>query len=214
MATVILTERDKEILRILTHRLPLMSIRQVGRTWWKSEQDRSASARLRRLAQEGLVEVKPVMAHPEILLEAPILRWLPGDREPDFGSVAYRLKARWTMTPISTPLTHATHRCASMLGGDIGGRGPRPSEATHDLHLAQVYLGLRKADPGAAKRWCSERELYAQGRGRNERLPDAIIHEPGRGETPARIIEFGGAYSKAKLADFHREFADLPYEVW
>ena len=46
-----------------------------------------------------------------------------------------------------------------------------------------------------------------------EKLPDAIIDAPGH----SRVVEFGGAYSKAKLEAFHRycsEELKLPYEVW
>ncbi|HWL93116.1 MAG TPA: hypothetical protein VNT79_06250 [Phycisphaerae bacterium] len=208
-----LTARDEQIFWTLTHRLRLLSVRQVARTWWKTNHPASAVSRLRQLADAGLVEVENVMAHPEVQLAAPVLAWQPGDDEPDFGAVAYRLKSRWTKAPIPTPLVHATRAAVGMFGGYTGGRGPRPSEATHDLHLAQVFLSLQAGDPQLAKRWVSENELYADGRGRNERLPDALIRGRRAGEPP-RIVEFGGSYSKAKLADFHRELSANSYEIW
>lgn len=209
-----LTTRDEQILWTLTHRLRLLSVAQVARTWWKKLHRASAASRLRQLAEAGLIEVENLMTHPEILLAAPVVAWCPGDDEPDFGAVAYRLKSRWTEAPIPTPLVNATRAAVGMFGGYTGGRGPRPSETTHDLYLAQVFLSLQAADPSLAKRWVSENELYADGRGRNERLPDAVIRGRRAGEPPARIIEFGGAYSKSKLADFHRAFSTYSYEVW
>lgn len=197
----------------LTHRLRLMSIRQVARRWWELDQPASASARLRQLAGTGLIEMKSVMVHPEIDLDAPVLCWRPTDAQPDFGAAAYRLKARWTESPVSTPLAFASRAAVTMFGGYTGGRGPRPTEATHDLHLAQVYLRMTDADAKIARRWISENEQYAEGRGRNERLPDAVIR--GRsGSPPLRVVEFGGAYSKAKLIAFHEAVCQFPYEVW
>lgn len=209
-----LNERDDRILWTLTHRLRVMSIRQIAGTWWDDPLSSTARSRLRQLAGTGIIEVKPTMAHPEIELTAPVLTWRPGDPEPDFGAVAYRLKSRWKQAPISTPLVHATRVAVRMFGGFTGGRGPRPSEATHDLHLAQVFLRLQKSDPKLAKSWCSESEQYAEGRGRNERLPDAIIRGRRGGSPPTRIIEFGGAYSKPKLIEFHQAMSRFFYEVW
>ncbi len=152
------------------------------------------------------------MAHPEIELDAPILCWRPADADPDFGAAAYRLKTRWTKAPITTPLVFATRSAMAMYGGYIGGRGPRPSEATHDIHLAQVYFRLTEANPKVARRWVSESEQYAEGDGRDERLPDALIR--GRRGSPPHIVEFGGAYSKAKLIEFHRGMSSFAYELW
>ena len=207
-----LTPRDEDILRILTHRLRLISIQQVARIWWTRAQPASAASRLRQLAAAGLVEAMTVMAHPEIELKAPILCWRPSDAEPDFGAASYRLKARWTKAPTATPLVFATREAMAMYGGYIGGRGPRPSEATHDIHLAQVYFRLMDAYPKLADRWVSENQQYAEGGGRDERLPDALIR--GRPGSPPRIVEFGGAYSKAKLIEFHRGMSSFAYEVW
>lgn len=208
-----LSRFDEQLLWTLTHRLRLLSVPQIARTWGIGTSESAAPFRVRQLAAAGLIEMKPTMVHPELELIGPVLNWRPGDAEPDFGAVAYRLQSRWKETAVSVVLVHATRIAVQMFGGFTGGRGPRPSEATHDLHLAHVFLRLQGTDPKLARRWCSESELYAEGRGRNERLPDAVIR--GRaGVPPIRIIEFGGAYAKAKLADFHRAMSGLRYEVW
>jgi hypothetical protein len=209
-----LTPRDEQIVRMLTNRLRLLGVGQVARKWWAGHAIETARARLRKLAGAGLIELTTVMAHPEIILSAPVLTWRPGNVDPDFGPIAYRLKRRWTQPRIATAIAHATRRSASMFGGHTGGRGPRPTETTHELHLAQVYLHLERDDPSSAERWVSERELYAEGWGRNERLPDAIIRHGGSESPPVRVIEFGGAYSKAKLQEFHLEMRDIPYDLW
>lgn len=209
-----LTDRDDRILWTLTHRLRVLSVRQIAQSWWDDPSSRGARSRIRQLSDAGLVEVMPTMAHPEIELTAPVLTWRPGGTEPNFGAVAYRLKSRWNQAPISTALVYATRVAVRMFGGFTGGRGPRPSEATHDLHLAQVFLLFQRANPTLAKRWCSEAEQYAEGKGRGERLPDAIIRGRRGGEPPAQIIEFGGAYSRAKLIEFHHALSAFCYEVW
>lgn len=214
MVVMELDTTDETLLWVLTHRLRLLSVAQVARTWWPTVQQRSVEARLRGLVKAEMIRIESFMAHPELPLPGPVFSWHPGDVEPAWGPIAYRLQSRWPKPLVATPLVFATPQCTRMFGGYTGGRGPRPSEATHDLHLGQVYLVLRQREPKTEKRWVSENELYAEGRGRNERLPDAIIRGPRAGAPPTRVIEFGGAYKKSKLEEFHREMARFRYEVW
>jgi hypothetical protein len=97
--------------------------------------------------------------------------------------------------------------------GGHGGRRPRESEETHDIHFAQVFLLHRERDPNAAQHWVPEETIRQMRSKRAGKLPDAIIDVPGR----RRVVEFGGAYSKAKLIGFHHYCAEelvVPYEVW
>jgi hypothetical protein len=96
-----------------------------------------------------------------------------------------------------------------MFGGH-GGRFPRESEETHDVHLAAVYLKLRATNPKAACSWIHEEEIKASRDERSGKLPDAVLKDSGK------IIEFGGAYKKAKLLSFHEycRAKGLEYEVW
>jgi hypothetical protein len=164
------------------------------------------------LEQAGLVTRITVFALPEIDLKGPQLIWNVGDPQPEFGPIAYRLKARWRGEARTTPIIIATRRAAGKYGGH-GGRKPRRTETTHDIGLAAVYLRLLQDDPDRAKNWVSEAALIAQGGGRNEKLPDAIIRTRS---DRATVIEFGGQYSKGKLEEFHAaaEKRGLPYELW
>jgi hypothetical protein len=112
---------------------------------------------------------------------------------------------------VSTYAVIATRSAGQRFGGH-GGRFPRESEETHDIHLAAVYLRLRAADPKTAAHWIFEEEIRLRRAHRSGKLPDAMIERPGA----RKVIEFGGAYGKEKLGAFHaycRELG-LPYEVW
>ena len=99
--------------------------------------------------------------------------------------------------------------------GGWGGRYPRQTERTHDLHMASLYLLKRNADPGVQRYWNSEEKLREQRKRKRhadkQHLPDAIIIRPKR-----TAIEFGGSYKVEKLRSFHSycEGRGLPYEIW
>jgi hypothetical protein len=88
---------------------------------------------------------------------------------------------------------------------------PREIERTHDIHLARVYLIYRRRFPELLNGWVFEEKLRLE-QFHGERLPDALL----RSASGEKVIEFGGAYSKAKLAAFHHFLSpkSIPYEVW
>jgi len=163
------------------------------------------------LAGEGLLSAYRALAHPEILLKAPVLRWAPGEATPDFGAVSYRLQSRWTKPFVSVACYMATKRAGRVIGGS-GGRRSRTSEQTHDIHLAGVFLHYRATAPELVCKWTSEAAILRDRDTKREKLPDAMIVD---GET-RRIIEFGGSYGKEKIESFHDYCIneELPYEIW
>lgn len=214
--TSVWIERDEKLFWTLTRMVRLVTLEQAARTWWSNSPRPlvAARSRLRQLSEDGLVQLVTVMAHPEIKLVAPVFSWAPGDKDPPFGRIAYQLQVRWRRPLVATSIVIATKEALRRFGGYIGDRLPRPSETTHDIHLSSVYLQLLADDPAKARFWVSEHQLYAEGHGRHERLPDAIIRSrSGRGNEKL-IVEFGGAYTKSKLQQFHDEFKRLRYEVW
>lgn len=207
-----LTTRDEEILDALTLRIRFLSLAQIARTWWRAVRRGEATAkeRLKRLERAGLIARFRVMAHPEIELFAPVIVWQPGDALPNFGAASYHLKSRWTKTVVSIPAVIATKGAGNRFGG-CGGRFPRQSEHTHDLHMGALFLSYRQRFPALMPSWISEERLREE-KSYGEKLPDAILRAPD-GE---RVIEFGGAYSKEKLIRFHEHCVEkmLPYELW
>lgn len=213
----VLTERDRDILDALTCRVRVLSLEQVARAWWPGASRSAAEERLSRLSAAGLVEARRFAARPETELVAPLATWQPGRSTPDFATVSYRAKSRWSEPPVMTACVIATERSGNRFGGR-GGRFPRATERTHDLHLAQVYLRMRVLNPSRARTWLRE-DLVAKSRSEDEetaaageKLPDAIVRD-GQHDT---AIEFAGAYAREKLREFHLycERTSLAYELW
>ena len=205
-----LTSRDREILHALTHRVRVFTLPQVARTWWRgtSQAEPEARRRARQLEGAGLVSVVPLIAHPEIQLDAPLVTWQPGLPAPDASKLASTLARRWPEPERETVCIGATAEAAAIVGGS-GGRLPRDSETTHDIHLAAVYLRMAEELPTRARSWTAEAAL---AKGQGVKVPDAVVRD-GKYDT---AIEFGGTYSTAKLQGFHRycERKGFGYELW
>lgn len=211
---VTLTERDAEILQCLTHKVRVFTIPQLARTWWptSAHAEANAQARIKLLAENGLAERLTILAHPEIELPAPIAIWKVGDPAPNLGAASWALRSRWAKPPIRTQCLVATKRAGIYFGGNGGGRLPRRSEQTHDIHMGALFLQFRELLPELIPYWVSEETLRAESPERGEKVPDAMI----RTGDSRRIIEFGGAYPKKKLESFHTYCREkgLPYELW
>jgi len=199
---VVLGNEVRDLISVLTTKVRVLSIRQVFRTWPKF------LPRLSALERAGLLFSFTAVTHPELAMCCPVVRWKKGDALPDFGKVSYVLRSRWSLPGVTTKCFIASRAAGRMFGGN-GGRYPRESEETHDIHLAAVYLRFRDCEPEAAKSWIHEAQIKSERRQSRGKLPDAIVQK-------TRVIEFGGAYKKAKLAAFHKycEAKGFDYEVW
>lgn len=207
-----LTERDIEILKVLCHKVRVLSAPQIARTWWPlaASSVQSALRRIRRLQSQGLLQVNTLSVHPEIPLACPLSIWHPGEPKPDFGPIVYQAQVRWTLPAAFVTTVCATRKAASLFGG-YAGRFPEANDATHDLHLAAVFLRKRTERPTVAETWLSEDMVRASRQNQKQKLPDAIIHHPA-----TMAIEFVGRYPKKKLEAFH-DFCDgngMGYELW
>lgn len=207
-----LMPRDREILQALSLKVRLFTQRQVAAHWFGGELV-NARRRLKRLAEADLLQRISVQARPLPPLESALIRWQVGDPAPDFGAVAYRCQHRWRMRPPRRSAAWiATERTAQLFGGVRRGELKQPTQATHDLGLAAVWLRFRKTAPQWADAWRGE-DLLAHTR-KGEKLPDAFLVD-GRGEV-IWVIEFGGGYDTLRVAAFHADCAarSLPYQLW
>lgn len=195
-------DEARELLAALTLRVRVFSIIQIARTW------PAAIGSLKRLESHGLIYSFTAVAHPELPLFDPVIRWTTGAEAPDFGRASYQLRSRWDRSGTPMKCFIASRAAGRMFGGH-GGRYPRESEETHDIHLAGVYLRFRLASPELAASWVHEEEIKSERKQRRGKLPDAFV---GR----SRVVEFGGAYKKDKLMAFHKfcEARKYDYEVW
>ena len=207
-----LTARWEEVLLSLTAKVPLLTLPQVASTWFEGDEP-SAAESLKKLEAKRLLNRLKVSARPELELPGPIVRYEPGMAAPNFGPVAYQLRSRWTQAPVEQSIYVATSNARRVFGGYLGGRKPRPSDLTHDIHLAQVYLRYRIEKPEIANAWVPEAELMAENRMTGRRVPDSAIYLGGS-ESPTLFIEFGGAYPKKKLVTFHAACRATAYEIW
>lgn len=195
-------DETRELLAALTLRVRAFSSFQIARTWPK------AIASLKRLESHGLLFSFVAVAHSELPLVEPVIRWTEGAELPEFGRASYQLRSRWNGGGVPMKCFIASRAAGRMFGGH-GGRYPRESEETHDLHLAAVYLRFRSTWPELAASWVHEEEIKRERKQRRGKLPDAFVGKN-------RVIEFGGAYKKEKLMAFHKFCKErhFDYEVW
>lgn len=203
----------------LTHKVRLLSLAQIARTWWNPSPAGVANARKRLTVLTGNNTLSPdhfmlrlhVNAHSELILGGPLFSWNPGELTPDFGALSYRLQSRWTEAIKPTTIYIATEKAARHFGG-FGGKLRRPLQVTHDLHVAQIYLHLLKSNRPAACAWISEEQFSPERR--HQKLPDAVLRDKN-GEITL-VIEFGGAYDTKHVERVHRDCVtrSLPYELW
>jgi len=210
--TLHMTNRDQELLQTLVQKVRLFSQRQIADHWWNGELA-NARRRLKRLAGKELLVRMTVQARPLPALESPLVSWQPGKPAPNYGQIAYRCQQRWRKRP-TRPCTAwiATERGAQFFGGAGRGDLKHPTQATHDLGVAAVWLRLKDVAPQWAMAWRSE-DLLAHTR-RGEKLPDAFI--VGQAEQVMWVIEFGGGYDAPRVEAFHEDCAarGLPYQLW
>ncbi|MDZ4686577.1 MAG: hypothetical protein SH850_16020 [Planctomycetaceae bacterium] len=214
-ATLHLTDRDNDVLRTLTRSIRVASLAQIARNWWNdcNAAELSAMRRLRDLERAGLIRrVSAVVIMLDELSE-PLVVWRPGQCVSAFGPLAWRLKRRWWQPPQRTTVFLATAHAARRFGGRRSGRIGRPFQLSHDLGVAEMYFALRRLRPQLANYWIDEDRLAPFRRG--EKLPDAILATAPDAQ-PRLVLEFGGAYGKQRLQDFHDDCDDrgLPYEIW
>lgn len=212
MTTRLFTSRDHEILSALTQKVRLFTLRQITAHWWQGELA-NARRRLKVLTEVQLVQRITVRARTLPPINSPVAEWMPGRDVPDFGGVANQLQNRWVRRPVrSLTAFTATPRAARFLGGTARDSIKVPTQATHDIGVAQVWLLLTTDWPSQAEAWRSE-DVMAHTR-RGQKLPDAFLVDADG--TPFAVVEFGGSYDARRVREFHDDCAhrNLPYQIW
>ena len=206
-----LTERDRLLLQALVLKVRLFSQRQIVEHWFGDLSN--TRRRLKRLAHAQWIQRIVVLARPTPELELPLFSWRPGHAAPDCGQVAWQCQQRWRRRPARQCVAWiATEQASQRFGGTARGSLRHPTQATHDLGVAQVWLRFLRANPALAAAWHGE-DLLASTR-RGEKLPDAFIL--GDQNTVTWVIEFGGDYDAGRVNTFHQDCAarQLPYQLW
>lgn len=211
---MILRSRDREMIIALSRKVRLFSHRQIASHWWELTENgmKNSRRRLNQLVTSGWLATAKVIAE-SIEVTSAVTTWAPPDPAPDFGKIAWQLQSRWQKQFREIRVFFASRFGANQFGGTSSGRLKKPKQATHDLGVSSVYLSFCLNRPGDANAWLGE-DIYAGSR-RGQVLPDAMLFE-GKSTTPYLAIEFGGAYKKERLEDFHHDCASrkLGYEIW
>lgn len=208
------TGREREIVSALASKIRMLCFEQIHREWWPESEaaERNARRRLSELVEAGLLTRERVAAKPLLELEQPVFRWKPSEAAPEFSTLAWQLQKRWTEPEREVSAYLATRRAASIFGGRANGRIRNPAQATHDFHVAAVFLKLTRSAPTLAAGWIGE-EILGPTR-QDQKLPDAILYD--REGRPRLVVEFGGAYPAERVQSFHEdcEARQIPYELW
>ncbi len=169
---------------------------------------------LGRLRQLGLVATSPLGLR-IVQVNEPLHTWDPGDDEPDFQGLAWKLEQRWSKLSAARAIVCRATRRAARLTGGIGGRLRQPCAIEHDLGAMSAYIARCWRDPSTVTDWLGEDIVRRQFSGEILRkVPDAAIVTPdNRLQT---LIEFGGQYSPRKLEAWHRHCRRqaVRYELW
>lgn len=205
---VVLTDRDRSMLSTLSNCVKVLSVEQIRRTWWPTGGD--PRPRLNRLEGAGWVERSQAIASVPFRSPEPLAVWSPGRPEPDWSAIIASSCTRWRKDARAVGLVSVSKPAAMHFGGVA--RYPRPSEVSHDLLLAEIFLSILSTRPRDARVWIGEGTLAAQA-GDASTLPDALLKRPGR---PIAIEVVGDSYRPGKLRSLHDYCAEQGwgYELW
>ena len=211
---MILRNRDKQIIITLSRKVRLLTHAQIAYGWWSLSLSglKNSRRRLGQLVKAGWLVSSNVIAD-SIAISSAVATWSPGQLSLNFGTIAWQLQSRWTQNVRNEKVYVAAKFAANQFGGSSNGRVKKPKQATHDLGVSAVYLAMIKERPQDAEAWLGE-DIYAGSR-RGQVLPDAMLFDPDSTD-PYLAIEFGGAYTKERLEEFHHDCQSrkLAYEIW
>lgn len=206
-----LNERDTQIIETLTLKVRLLTRQQIAQHWWPHTKDRTKPTHaLQHLLESGFLERFYVNARLLDDLRAPIFAWKPGSPTPDYPALSLRLRLRWKQPSQNLSVYIASKFAGSWLGGKGGVL--HPDQASHDIHVAAVFLQLLRKNPPDAAAWVGE-DLRPKA-GFRIKDPDAFLEYSG--QRPTVVVEFGGAYDPKRVRDFHEHCAKhkLCYQLW
>lgn len=198
---------ELSLARALALQVRLLTLHQVATGWCADVADPQAAAQsaLERLAHAGLAEPVTLEVHPMLPLQQPLFVWRVGDPCPnllDFVAISLKSQMRWRNPHVPTVVWRATKQASHVWGAFHDARDIRHSEASHDLHFAEVFVRYRCQHPHAAADWLGEAAFPKLGfdiKGMKD--PDAFLVD-GTG-TAYRVIEFAGSYEAEHLWQFH-----------
>ncbi len=203
---------EEQLLRVLSDSVRVLTLQQIAQAWWTdSRWGRSrASTSMKDLAQEGWLHRQRVLSRTIHSFASPLVDWQPGDRRPEFASVARGLHRRAMVAAKPIEVVYAAQRAVTFFGS---GRAPaiKLTQMTHDLNVSELYLHYRR-NGFARRHWVSEDRLPRDWPLRER--PDGLLRN-NRGKL-IRAVEYGGDYPESRLVELHTGLASihLRYQLW
>ena len=204
-------QRDLTLLEAMALRVRLVGQRQVADAFWRGHLA-NARRRLAQLSSYGMMTRSIVNAQPLPELMEPVVRWQPGQSEPSHDRVAFQLQSRWKFRALRPTVVYfPTEKTITQFGGRARSQ-IKLTQVTHDLGVTAVWLRYTQQDSSKSVMWVGE-DILAPTR-IDQKLPDAALVDQ-HGE-PKLLVEFGGSYGPARVAEFHNDAAarGLPYHLW
>jgi hypothetical protein len=203
------------LLELLANHVRLLAVAQLARASLAGQRytRRHATSLAQQLADSGWLRMSEIFARPISPLHRPLCQWRHSEPMPDLLRLSRRLHQRASFSAARTVVVSAARKTYALFGTSQRTASPiKLTQATHDLHVTEVYLhyAQRGFEPGL--RWVSEDRLPETWRLRQR--PDALLIDHA-GEF-VRAVEYGGDYSWGRLAELHHGLASipLPYEIW
>jgi hypothetical protein len=211
MVTNAWTVEEVSLLRALALQTPCLTFAQITRGWFAKSDgvEDSAERTLARLASAQLITEQTIEAHPLQALTKPLFTWRPGEPPPTerrLTTLAERARDRWQLAHVPTTVFVASPKVVRLFGAFHDAHHTKHCEETHNLHLGEVLVRYRTAQPQLAAKWWGEAAFPKLGfdiKGMKD--PDAFLLDP-RGQA-VRIVEFVGSYPAEHLLKFHEHCA-------
>ena len=145
-----LHRRDLLLLEALALRIRLVGQRQAAESFWAGHLA-NARRRLTQLVQTGFLIRAIVNAQPLPELLAPVLRWQPGQPDPDAQQVSFQLQSRWRYRALRpTVVFFATETTIAQFASwrfqfQWASKPINPNCLRLDQHAALSIVSLRSA---------------------------------------------------------------------
>jgi hypothetical protein len=203
------------LLDLLANHVRLLAVAQVVRASLAGQRytRRHAASLAQQLVDSGWLRMSEILARPLRPLHRPLCLWRHSEPMPDLLGLSRRLHQRASFSAAQTVVVSATRKTQAMFGNSRGIASPiKLTQATHDLHVAEVYFHYAARGFQSGIRWVSE-DCFPETWTLRQR-PDALLIDDA-GEF-VRAVEYGGDYSWERLAELHDGLASipLPYEIW
>jgi hypothetical protein len=206
------TDRDLDLLRVLTTCTRVLSVGQIAAVWWADCQNaNTVRHRLKTLECCGWLEQHSINAHPVIHMKEPLFAWIPGKDDPNADHIAHQATHRMAQPSCTTDVCVASRKAACALGSPAYGL-PSLERRDHELHIASVFVQYKTWRQPMADWWIASFALPRTGY--RESRPDAMLRKT-TGHF-VRAIRAVGRCQATQVERFHDYCVEhsLPYELW